>query len=158
MRLDAGSIWATANVGDVLLREGKAAEALENYKKVALAGGGKRLDAGVAALELYLDNRRGKELEDAARKDAAETLKELDPEPKYLIAAELAYVGQKDSALQLLRSAVQGNYCQVYALDHDPVFASLRSDSEFASIRAAAVDCQKRFMAHRQEKGSVPQN
>jgi hypothetical protein len=53
----------------------------------------------------------------------------------------------------LLRSAVQGSYCQVYALDHDPLFASLRSDPEFASIRAAAVDCQKRFQEHRRQKG-----
>ena len=120
-----------------------------------MAGGGKRLDAGVKELELFLNNQRGKELDEIARQDETTLSAERDPEPKYMTAAELAFVGQKEVALRLLRSAVQGSYCQVYALDHDTLFQSLRGDPEFASIRAAAVDCQKRFQEHRQQKGGT---
>jgi eukaryotic-like serine/threonine-protein kinase len=157
IRMDAGSVWAAGNTGDILLHEGKATEALDEYKKVEAAGGGR--DVGVSGfreLNLYLDGKRGPELEAAARQDMSAVIAGRDPEPKYFAAAEMAYVGQKDVALRLLRSAVQGNYCQVYALDHDPLFEGLRGGREFASIRAAAEDCQKRFLAHRQEKGLAP--
>jgi serine/threonine protein kinase/tetratricopeptide (TPR) repeat protein len=149
LRLDAGSIWAAANMGDILLHEGKAAEALEDYKKVETARGGKRGGSGFNELNLYMSGQRGPELEAVARQDASRGMADRDPEPKYLGAAEMAYIGQKDVALRLLRSAVEGNYCQVYGLDHDPLFASLRGDPEFASIRSAAVECQKRFLGHR---------
>jgi eukaryotic-like serine/threonine-protein kinase len=149
MRLDAGSVWAASNTGDILLREGKVSEALEDYRKVELGGGTKRGGSGFTELNLFTSNRRGPDLEAAARQDEAQLKMVRDPEPKYWSAGEMAYVGQKDVALRLLRSAVEGNYCQVYGLDHDPLFASLRGDSEFASIRSAAVECQKRFLAHR---------
>jgi eukaryotic-like serine/threonine-protein kinase len=149
VRLDAGSVWAASNTGDILLHEGKVSEALEDYRKVELGGGTKRGGSGFTELNLYTSNRRGPELEAAARQDEARLVMVRDPEPKYWSAGEMAYVGQKDVALRLLRSAVQGNYCQVYGLDHDPLFASLRGDPQFASIRAAAVECQKRFLAHR---------
>jgi eukaryotic-like serine/threonine-protein kinase len=149
IRLDAGSVWAASNLGDILLREGKVSEALEDYKKVELAGGTMRGGSGFTELNLYTSNRRGPELEAAARQDEAQLKMVRDPEPKYWAAGEMAYVGQKDVALRLLRSAVQENYCQVYGLDHDPLFANLRGDPEFASIRAAAEECQKRFLAHR---------
>ena len=81
-------------------------------------------------------------------------MQQRDPEPKYWTATRMAYVGQKVVALRLLRKAVEENYCQVYGLDHDPLLASLRGDAEFASIRSAAVECQKRFLAHREGRTS----
>jgi TolB-like protein/tRNA A-37 threonylcarbamoyl transferase component Bud32/Flp pilus assembly protein TadD len=155
IQLDAGSIWAASNLGDVLLHQGKVSEALENYKKSETAGG-KRGVSGLNELSLFTSNRRGPELQAAARHSETQLMTERDPEPKYWTAAEMAYVGQKDVALRLLKKAVEQSYCQVYGLNHDPLFSSLRGDAEFASIRAAAVDCQKRFVAHRQEKGPVP--
>ncbi len=156
IQLDAGSVWAVSNMGDIFLHQGKVAEALENYKKSETAGGRKGL-TGFNELSLFTSNRRGPELQAAARESEAYLARERDPEPKYWTAAEMAYVGQKDVALRLLKKAVEQSYCQVYGLDHDPLLANLRGDAQFASIRAAAVDCQKRFVAHRQEKG-LPQN
>ncbi|HET7840187.1 MAG TPA: protein kinase [Terriglobia bacterium] len=153
IQLDAGSAWTNGNMGDIRLHQGQITEALEYYKKNAMAGGRKSLAAGLDELDLYLNNQRGKQLEDAARQDEAVMARERDPEPKYMVGAILAYVGQKDVALRMLRSTVQGSYCQAYALDHDPLFSNLRGDPEFASIRAKAVECQKRFLTHRAEKG-----
>jgi DNA-binding winged helix-turn-helix (wHTH) protein/serine/threonine protein kinase/Tfp pilus assembly protein PilF len=73
-----------------------------------------------------------------------------DPEANYLAAANLAYCGQTKEALRLLRFAVQGNYCSYPAMDSDPFFASVRTMSEFAAIRAAGMACQKNFLAARE--------
>ena len=146
IQLDAGSAWAAANMGDVLLNEGKVEEALQSYKRADASG---LRYTGSKELELYVTHQPGAQLASAARETESQHMSDRDPEPKYWFAAEMAYVGQKDIALRLLRKAVEQNYCQVYGLDHDPLFANLRRDPEFASIRAAAVECQKRFLAHR---------
>ena len=54
------------------------------------------------------------------------------------------------AALQLLKRAIQGNYCSYPAIDSDPFFASVRAEPEFADIRPAAIACQKGFLAERQ--------
>jgi hypothetical protein len=149
VRLDAGSAWANGVIGDILLHEGKPTEALDAYKKVAEAGGRGRGESLISDLMLYAKTGGPPESKAAAQRRESEIFLERDPEPKYWTAASMAFVGQKDVSLRLLRSAVQGNYCQVYGLDHDPLFSSLRADPEFASIRSAAVECQQRFLAHR---------
>ena len=64
-------------------------------------------------------------------------------------ASEFAYCGQREVALRLLKKAVEQNYCGWPAMDKDPLFASIRGTPEFAAIRQAGIDCQKRFLAHR---------
>jgi hypothetical protein len=34
-------------------------------------------------------------------------------------------------------------------MDKDPLLASLRETGDFAEIRKLGIDCQKRFLAHR---------
>jgi len=34
-------------------------------------------------------------------------------------------------------------------MDNDPLFAQLRHTAEFQQIRAAGIDCQKKFLAYR---------
>ncbi|HEY3124298.1 MAG TPA: hypothetical protein VGK70_09570, partial [Thermoanaerobaculia bacterium] len=72
-----------------------------------------------------------------------------DSEPKYSISAFVAFCGDRESALRLLRSAVESNYCGYPAMDNEPLFASIRSTPEFAEIRKMAIACQQRFLAHR---------
>jgi hypothetical protein len=72
-----------------------------------------------------------------------------DPEMNYLSAGHLAYCGQPDAALEMLRQAIKGNYCSYPAIDTDPLFASLRTKPEFQKIRAAGLACQNDFLAHR---------
>jgi len=145
-QLDAGSVWVAGNLGDIYLHQGNIEEASNRYKAAEI--GGTRY-GGYKELELFASHKMGPELAVAARETESGVMTERDPEPKYWSATLLAYVGQKEVALRLLRKAVEQNYCQVYGLDHDPLLANLRGDPEFASIRSAAVECQKRFLAHR---------
>ena len=62
----------------------------------------------------------------------------------------LAQCRQPDLVLRLLKTAVEQNYCAWPAMEKDSGFASLRGRPEFAAIRQAGIDCQKRFLAHRE--------
>ena len=72
-----------------------------------------------------------------------------DPETNYFSAAHLAYCGQSRAALEMLKQAIQGKYCSFPAIDLDPYFTGLRSKTEFADVRSAAMACQRDFLAHR---------
>ena len=68
-----------------------------------------------------------------------------DPEVAYLVAGHLSYCGEKPAAFAMLRHAIAGGYCSYPSLDHDPMFATLRNDSEFSDLRSKAIACQKSF-------------
>ena len=57
--------------------------------------------------------------------------------------------GERASALELLRKAVEENYCGYPAMDREPLFDSIRKTPEFAEIRKMGIACQQRFVAHR---------
>ena len=69
----------------------------------------------------------------------------------HLSAAHLAYAGQTDAALALLKRAVEDGYCAVPAIDSDTMFAGVRGMAGFAEIRAAGMACQKEFRAEREK-------
>jgi DNA-binding winged helix-turn-helix (wHTH) protein/serine/threonine protein kinase/tetratricopeptide (TPR) repeat protein len=69
-----------------------------------------------------------------------------DSEANYLAAANLAYCGQTEQAVRLLKLAIQGKYCSYPAMDSDPFFASVRVLPEFAEIRRSGQACQERFL------------
>jgi DNA-binding winged helix-turn-helix (wHTH) protein/serine/threonine protein kinase len=72
-----------------------------------------------------------------------------DPEENYLSAAHLSYCGQIDTAAAMLTRAIEGNYCSFPAMESDPLFANLRTQPQYADIRAAGVRCQQQFLAER---------
>jgi TolB-like protein len=72
-----------------------------------------------------------------------------DSEPKYHVASRIAYCGERDLALELLRRAIEGNYCSYPAFDNDPLFDSIRKTPDFAEIRKMGMACRERFLAHR---------
>jgi hypothetical protein len=55
----------------------------------------------------------------------------------------LAYCGQKDASLRLLKAAVQQNYCAYSALLGDPLLKSLRKETAFDEVLTAASACQE---------------
>jgi tetratricopeptide (TPR) repeat protein len=77
-----------------------------------------------------------------------------DGEENYLSAAHLSYCGQTDGAGEMLKRAIQSNYCSFPAMESDPLFASLRSTAAYAEIRAAGRACQDRFLAQRRQRQS----
>jgi hypothetical protein len=75
---------------------------------------------------------------------------EIEPNPdwetNYLPATHLAYVGETDGTMAMLKRTVEEGYCSYPAMDSDPALANLRSKSKFTELRAAGVQCQKNFL------------
>ena len=63
--------------------------------------------------------------------------------------AVLAYCGQQEGALRLLRSSIEKNYCSYQALQSDPLLAKVRGTHEFSELLSNAKECQNRFLAER---------
>jgi TolB-like protein len=138
VRLDAGSEWAAFATLSVLLREGKSAEARESVKKVSPAAHYHR-----DLLEACLGMRPPSELDRITSVVEASVLSEPDPERWYYEGTIMAFCGKPDIALQMIKAAVDQNYCSYSALLSDPLLAKLRSSKEFDAVLTAAHQCQE---------------
>jgi len=138
-RLDAGSAWSTNTEADTLLREGKRESAL------AMATGEPKGYTGYAVLRAS----PGADRDRLAAVIEAKALSDRDPENKYYAAGHLALAGYGDSALRLLRKAVEDEYLCHEAMDRDPLFEPIRKTPEFAAIHDESVRRQKDFLAKR---------
>jgi TolB-like protein len=138
VKLDAGSEWAAWVTPYIYLAEGDIAKAREAAKNVAKTPYYHRdlLVACTAAQKPPDIDRIVRDTENA-------TMLELDPEQWYRIGATMAYCGQKDAALRLLKAAVQQNYCAYSPLLEDPLLSALRRDTEFNQVLTAASNCQE---------------
>jgi hypothetical protein len=74
-----------------------------------------------------------------------------DGEELYQSAEVLSFCGEGRAALRQLKRAVQRDYCSYPAMDTDPLFDSIRQQPQFAALRQAALQCQKNFLAHREQ-------
>jgi hypothetical protein len=96
-----------------------------------------------------LDQTPVAELDQAVGAYTPVSLADPDPENRYWDGSLMASCGQKDIALRLLKSAVEGHYCAYTALQKDPLIATLRDDPEFRQLLSAAKECQNNFLAER---------
>jgi serine/threonine protein kinase/tetratricopeptide (TPR) repeat protein len=138
--LDRESEVGKAFMVEMLVRQGKAQAALEI--------GSPRAPQWAAKYDMLLacvQGKTGPEVETLARAIRLSA----DPEENYMSAAHLSYCGQTDAAREMLKRAIEGNYCSYPAMESDPLFANLRSTSEYAAIRAAGRVCQNAFLAQR---------
>ena len=140
LALDAGSQWAKRQTIVFLVRQGKWGEAREAARITA------PFSPTIAAC---LEGLSDSEIGERAREEVAGMTQVRDSEPKFMVATGLAGCRQTRLALQLLRKAVEQNYCAWPVMDNEPLFASIRGTPEFAEIRKMGIDCQKRFLAHR---------
>ena len=102
-------------------------------------------------IQFCLDPQQTTQLHRATRKIETAALAGINAEPRYWVGAALSYCGQKDAALQLLRSAVEHNYCAYTALQTDPLLVRFRGTPEFGELLSAAKECQNRFLAQRDQ-------
>jgi hypothetical protein len=84
------------------------------------------------------------------REAESSAMMEPDPEAWYHVGALMAYCGQKEPALRLLKAAVQQNYCAYSALLEDPLLKDLRKDTTFNQVLTAASACQDALKEGRQ--------
>ena len=145
IRLDAGSSWFNNNLMRLLGREGKFAEAREAAEKLPSD------DSYIRFYKACLDSasRRSPSAELGRMAREEESLVEINPDPenRYLVASDMALCGQKDIALRLLKSAIEGHYCSYEALQKDPFLASVRTTAEYSQVLSAAKQCQDDFLS-----------
>ena len=140
LRLDADSAWSRSNEADILLREGRVAEARKIWDQAQRAN-----DRVVAGLLDPSISRADRDRQCAAVEETFGAFR--DPEPPYTVAGYLASVGCSQPALRMLRQVVEKNY--LADPDLDPLFASLRADPEFQKIRAEGQRKRREFLAQR---------
>lgn len=147
LRPDTGSRWFNANSVRILMREGKLAEAREAAAKLPDEGYDKLLRSCLdrTSPTRPLPTDVGRSLRDRE----PELQRNPDPENRYLWAADMAFCGERDLALRLLKPVVEGHYCAYTALEKDPLLDSLRVTPDYPQLLSAAKQCQDNFLAER---------
>jgi eukaryotic-like serine/threonine-protein kinase len=138
IRLDPGSEWAAWVMPYLYLDEGHVIQAHEAAMNVAKNPYYHR-DLLIACTQPL----RPSDLDRIVRDTGTATMTELDPEQWYRVGSLMAYCGQKDAALRLLKAAVQQNYCAYSPLLEDPLLKDLRKDTEFNQVLTAGSNCQE---------------
>ena len=142
--LDAGSQWHKDIMAQVSIEEGNHPEALRYLRELDTSW---TFDDGFR--QACLAHRQSTEFHMLAERQFSRALTYRDPEPKWWIANSMAFCGEREFALKLLRTAVEQHYCAYPAMDRAPLLASVRSTPEFAAIRSAGMACQQAFLAGR---------
>jgi hypothetical protein len=137
VHLDAGSEWAAWVTPYIYLAEGKVKDARESVTNMAKASTYHR-DLMAACVA----QQRPGDLDKIVRESESSVMMEPDPENWYHVGALMAYCGQKEPALRLLKAAVQQNYCAHSALLDDPLLKNLRKETAFDVVLTAASNCQ----------------
>jgi hypothetical protein len=144
LQLDAGSEWASSNIIRHYVRDGKLAPA----KDIA----GKLKDAQIRRYQMMatcIENPSPPDIVPLARAAEAELLTDPDPEPRYVVAADLLFCGQKEAAVRMIKSSIAGHYCAYTGLQNDSMWTKLRGTPVFAELLAAAKQCRDNFLAER---------
>jgi len=137
VHLDAGSEWAAWVTPYIDVSEGRIPEAREAARAMGKASSYHRdLMLACTAAE------RPPDFDRIVRESESSVMIEPDAEAWYRIGALMAYCGQKEPALRLLKAAVQQNYCAYSALLDDPLLKDLRKETAFSEVLTAASACQ----------------
>ena len=126
---------------EVLFRRNRPAEALQMIPNTK--------DSGREQIEACLQKQPAAKIAELTKYYDAIALAALDPEPAYFQAGWDTFCGQNGAALAVLRNVVERGYCAYPAMDRDPMLAGLRQEPAFTAIRAAAIECQNKFLTER---------
>ncbi len=147
VHLDAGSEWANWVTPYVYLGQGNIGDARSAVKNMSKATYYHRdlMEACTAA-------QRPADLARIVRDAESSVMLEPDSEAWYHVGALMAYCGQNEPALRLLKAAVQQNYCAYTALLDDPLLKNLRKETAFDEVLTASSNCQAVFKEGRNIK------
>jgi TolB-like protein len=137
VHLDAGSEWAAWVTPYIYVAEGRMPEARQAARAMGKAPSYHR-DLMLACTA----EQRPPDFDKIVRESESSVMIEPDAEAWYRIGALMAYCGQKEPALRLLKAAVQQNYCAYSALLDDPLLKDLRKETAFSEVLTAASACQ----------------
>jgi hypothetical protein len=124
------------------IRDGKLAQAKEIAEKIKDVRRSR-------VMTVCIESPSSAELASLAQGEAAALLADPDPEPRYIVAADFLFCGQKDSAVNLLKSSIAGHFCAYTGLQNDSRWAKLRGAPEFAELISAARQCRDDFISQR---------
>lgn len=144
LQLDAGSAWAASNMARLLIRDAQISQARDQIEKF------RNLDWATLMLACFDHPSSGDAIR-LAQQGAAGVLADPDPETHYVVASDILFCGQKDLALQMIKSSIEGHYCAYEGLRNDSIWAKLRGTPEFAGLLAEAKKCQDDFMTQRSQ-------
>jgi len=145
VQLDAGSEWSAWVKPYVYLTAGNLVQAREAVKSVAKATPYHR-----ELLVACTQAQKPADFDRIVREAESSTMMEPDPEAWYHVGALMAYCGQNEPALRLLKAAVQQNYCAYSALLEDPLLKGLRKETAFNEVLTAGSACQEALKEGRQ--------
>jgi TolB-like protein len=137
VHLDAGSEWAAWVTPYILLAEGRILEAREAAKSMGRVSSYHR-DLMIACTAA----QRPGDFDKIVRESESSVMIEPDAEAWYRVGSLMAYCGQKEPALRLMKAAVQQNYCAHSALLDDPLLKDLRKETAFSDVLTQASACQ----------------
>jgi hypothetical protein len=102
---------------------------------------------GLGMMKACIENPSSPDVACVARGEAASRLADPDPEPRYIVASDLLFCGQKDEAVQLLKSSIAGHFCAYTGLQNDSAWAKLRGTPEFTELISAVKKCRDDFIS-----------
>jgi serine/threonine protein kinase len=137
IHLDGGSEWAAWATPYVELAAGNLKLARDAARNVGRSSTYHR-DLLVACTQ----SPPPADLDRIVREAESSVMLEPDPEAWYHVAELMAYCGQSEASLRLLKAAVQQNYCAYSALLADPLLKDLRKEAAFNQVLTAASACQ----------------
>jgi len=146
LQLDAGSLWASDNMMRHYIRDGKIAQAKEIAEKFK-----DTRELGFRIMAACMESPSSPDVASLARETVAARLADPDPEPRYIVAADMLFCGQKDSAVQLLKGSIAGHFCAYTGLQNDSVWTKLRGTPEFAGVLSSAKQCRDSFLSERSQ-------
>ena len=148
-QLQSGNDYEKAGRVEILVREGKEDEALQELKLLPTTD-----FYGQSLLQPCLQHRSPPKGDSAAQQVRASSMAGPDPFPKYVLAAWDSFCGEPEFAFRELRRAIEQNYCAYPQMETDPLLAKARAMPEFAEIRSLGIACQQHFLKHRKQRSS----
>jgi len=144
------SEFAKSSYADIALRENRVDLARTLIEKGAYESMG-----STAYFLALLRKAPRSEIHRAAEEYVARWREDSDSEPKLYVGIDLAYGGENELSLSMLRRALEDGYIICSAMDHASALDPLRANPEFIALRGQAIERQKSFLAHRAERGRV---
>jgi tetratricopeptide (TPR) repeat protein len=143
LQLDSGSEWAASNMNRLYIRAGKLAQVRDLTEKFRDVKWGPMMLA-------CIDHPGSEDAAKLAQQTAEQVLADPDPEVHYVVASDVLFCGQKELALRMIRSSIEGQrFCPYEGLRNDSIWAPLRGMPEFAELLPAAKKCQEDFLTQR---------
>jgi hypothetical protein len=146
LQLDAGSEWSTSNTIRHYFRDGKLAQAREALRAQSDRPWSRFMTA-------CANDPSSVNAANLSEKVSAFYLADPDAEVRFMIASDLSSCGQKELALRMLKSSIDGHYCGYMGLKNDSLWDKVRGTPEFDGIVREAKQCQDDFRAEMAKAG-----